>query len=251
MTRTAACTALLLWTVALFAADKPREVTIRWHGQSFFQIESSRGTRVVIDPHQIDAYGRKSVAADLVLCSHLHNDHTQLGAIANRDKAKVIPGLVPNERTKRPEWNPTDTTFRDIHVRTVATYHDDSKGMEHGKNTVFVLEIDGLHIVHLGDLGHALSDADVKKIGPVDVLMIPVGGVYTINGAQAKQVVGQLKPRQYVLPMHYGTRVFQDLLPADEFLEDQKHVKRLPGNKLTAEAGASFAEPVVVVLNWQ
>jgi L-ascorbate metabolism protein UlaG (beta-lactamase superfamily) len=252
MTRVPAALAAALLLAGLAACqDKPREVTIRWHGQSFFQIESSRGTRIVIDPHLIEAYGRKSVNADFVLISHFHNDHTQLEPIQNRMKAKIVYGLRPNERTRRAEWNPIDETFKDVHVRSVGTYHDNAKGMERGPNTVFVLEVDGVKIVHLGDLGHVLSPGDVKKIGPVDVLMVPVGGVYTLNGTEAKKVVEQLKPRQFIIPMHYGTRVYEDLLPVDEFLEDQKNVKKLPGNKLTTEAGFKPPEPIIVVLGWQ
>src|SRR5262249_7633126 len=195
------------------------------------QIESSRGTRVAIDPHMIEGYGRRTVPADVVLITHLHNDHTQMDAIQNKAKAKVLLGLRPNEATRRLDWNPIDEAFRDVHVRSLGVYHDNVKGMERGKNTVFVLEVDGVRIVHRGDLGHLLSGAEVKKIGPVDVLLIPVGGVYTINGSEAKQVVEQLKPRQYVVPMHYGTTAFDELLPAGEFLEDQKNVKKIPGNK--------------------
>ena len=236
--------------LASAAADPPRLVTIRWFGHSFFQIESSQGTRIALDPHAIDAYGRKSVAADVVTVSHFHNDHTQLDSILNKEKAKVLLGLKADERTKRVDWNPIDVKFRDVHIRTVGVYHDSTQGMERGKNAVFILEVDGVTIVHLGDLGHALSPADVKKIGPVDVLMIPVGGVYTLNGSEAKKVVEQLKPRQFILPMHYGTRVYDDVLPADEFLEEQKNVKKYPGNKLTTEAGFKPPEPIIAILGW-
>src|SRR6516164_3165930 len=83
----------LFLAVALTAADAPQKVTIRWHGQSFFEIESSKGTRIVIDPHAIEAYGRKSVPADLVLITHLHTDHTQLGAVKTQPKTKIHFGL--------------------------------------------------------------------------------------------------------------------------------------------------------------
>jgi L-ascorbate metabolism protein UlaG (beta-lactamase superfamily) len=241
-----ALAAAFLGAAVARAADAP-QVTIRWHGQSFFVIESSKGTRIAIDPHAIEAYGRKDVAADLVLVSHLHNDHDQVGVI--RKPAKVLYGLKPAGR--RVDWNPIDETFKDVHVRSVGVYHDTTEGMERGKNTVFVIEVDGLRIVHLGDLGHLLSPKDVRRIGPVDVLMIPVGGVYTINGAEAKQVVEQLKPRRYILPMHYGTRVFTDLLPADEFLEDQKNVKRFPGNKLVVDTASTPSAPVIALLDWR
>ena len=104
-------------------------------------------------------------------------------------------------------------TVKDVRIRNVGTFHDTQQGMERGRNAVFVIEADGLKIVHLGDLGHILTDEQVRQIGPMDVLMVPVGGVYTINGSKAKEVVAQLKPKRYILPMHYGTLTFDELLP--------------------------------------
>src|SRR5262249_55515236 len=106
-------------------------------------------------------------------------------------------------------------------------------------------------IVHLGDLGHLLTPKQLKSIGPVDVLLIPVGGVYTINGAEAKQVVEQLKPSRYILPMHYATKVFEDLLTADEFLEDQKNIKNFPGNRRVLGTHLNQPEPFIATLNWK
>jgi L-ascorbate metabolism protein UlaG (beta-lactamase superfamily) len=231
------------------APDAPRTVTIRWHGQSFFEIESSKGTRIAIDPHAMEAYGRTDVSADLILITHEHNDHNQVEVIRNHEKAKIIHGL--KGAGNKAVWNPIDETFRDVHVRSVGTYHDPVEGMQRGKNTVFVIDVDGLHIVHLGDLGHLLTPKQVKQIGPVDVLIIPVGGVYTIYGDEAKKVVEQLKPRQYILPMHYGTKVLEDLLPIDVFLEDQTNVKKYLSNKLTVEISFKPAEPVIAVLDWK
>src|SRR5262245_49126392 len=179
------CLAVLV-LAASFQADKPGKVEIRWHGQSFFEVRTSKGTRIVLDPHAIEAYGRKSVEADLVLLSHLHTDHTRLDVISNRNRKEVF-GLKPVG--KRWDWNLLDETFRDVRFRTVGVYHDTVQGMERGKNAVFILEVDGLKIVHLGDLGHRLTPEQVRDIGPVDVLMVPVGGIYTLNGGEAKQVV--------------------------------------------------------------
>ena len=125
--------------------------------------------------------------------------------------------------------------------------------MERGKNSVFILEVDGLHIVHLGDLGHLLSKDQVKKIGPVDVLMIPVGGVFTINGSEAKKVVEQLKPTQYILPMHYGVKGYDALLTPEEFLEDVKEENVLrPRDELRIDVGAKApAQPKIVMLGWK
>ncbi|MCS6852910.1 MAG: MBL fold metallo-hydrolase [Gemmataceae bacterium] len=234
------------------AAAEPAKVIIRWHGQSFFDVESSQGTRIAFDPHAIEVYGRKLVKADLVLISHFHTDHTQLESIENVQKAKVIYGL--KVAAKRVDWNIIDEQFRDVHIRTVGVYHDSEGGMRRGKTAVFVLTVDGLKIVFLGDLGHQLTEAQIRAIGPVDVLMIPVGGVYTLNGSEAKAVVAQLKPRMYILPMHYGTRVYDQLLPIDEFLDEQKkeNIRLLPTtNKLTVETDFKPAEPIIAVLNWK
>ncbi len=231
------------------AESKP--LTLRWHGQSFFDLETSQGTRIAFDPHAIEAYGRIVVKADLVLVSHLHNDHTQIDAIDN-PKKKVIQGLVVNGR--RTDWNSIDEKFRDVTIRSVGAYHDDVQGLEKGKNTIFIVEVDGLRFAHLGDLGHVLTDQQLKQIGPIDVLMIPVGGVYTLNGTEAKKVVEQIKPRLYVVPMHYGTKEFEDLLPVSEFLEDQpkESVKlQTRTNKLTIEKDLKMDKPAIVVLNWK
>ena len=233
------------------AAADAKKVVLRWHGQSFFDLETSQGTRIAFDPHAIDSYGRITVKADLVLVSHNHNDHTQLAMVENPNK-KVILGW--KGEGKKADWNLIDEKFRDVHLRTVGVYHDTVQGMERGKNTIFILEVDGLKIVHLGDLGHLLTEEQIKQIGPVDVLMIPVGGVYTLNGTDAKKVVEQLKPRQYVIPMHYGTKVFDDVLPVDEFLEDQPkaNVKIFPlTNKLTIDSDFKPAAPITAVLNWK
>ncbi len=155
-----AVTVALLSAATAVADSGKGDVTIRWHGQSFFEIISSKGTRVVTDPHAIEAYGRTHVLADLILISHLHNDHTQYGVIENWKEAKILWGL--KAEGKKVDWNPIDERFRDVHVRSVPCYHDESKGMERGKNTIFVIEMDGLHLVHLGDLGHLLTPQQVK-----------------------------------------------------------------------------------------
>lgn len=230
-----------------------KEITLRWHGQSFFALESSQGTRIVFDPHGLEAYGRKLVRADLVLISHLHTDHTNIEAIENRQKAKFIAGIKGDAR--RQDWVAIDEKFRDVHVRTVGVYHDNVMGMERGKNAILIVEIDGLRLVHLGDLGHLLTEEQIKEIGPVDVLLIPVGGVYTINGSEAKKVVAQLKPKRYIVPMHYGTKVYDELLTENEFLDEQKkeNIKVFATtNKLSIDTDAKPpAEPTIVLLNWK
>lgn len=239
------------------AADEGKPVTIRWHGQSFFEIISSQGTRIVIDPHAIEAYGRKVVKADLVLMTHFHDDHTQTSVVENLNKATVINALKEDKgEVRRIDWNIVKEKFKDVTVKTVGTYHDAMSGMQRGKNGVFILEVDGLRIVHLGDLGHSLSEAQINRIGPVDVLMIPVGGVYTLNGLEAAKVVEQLKPKRFIIPMHYGTPAYDYLLKPDTFLAEMKEtkpecVKRYTTNELQIDPRAPVPEePQVAVLHW-
>ena len=243
-------TALLLLAPAAPAQDKV--LKLRWYGQSFFQLETSLGKKIVFDPHAIPEFGRHVVAADIVLISHLHNDHTQIGILEDPKAARVFYGLEEVRKGRPPEWKKVDEMVGKVHIRTVGLYHDSAEGMARGKNSAWVVEADGLVFCHLGDLGHELTPAQLKQIGKVDVLLVPIGGVYTINGGQAKRVVEQLKPRLYVVPMHYGVPGYEDLLPADEFLDGQASVKRMTQtNELVIPADLKADAPAVVLLWWK
>src|SRR5262249_51540641 len=137
------------------------------------------------------------------------------------DKApKIIRGLVQGE-DGRETWNIVDEKFKDLHIISVGGYHDEFKGMRHGLITMFVVEVDGWRICHLGDLGHDLTPKQLKGLGTVDVAMVPCGGIYGLNGSEARRVIErQLKPKQYILPMHIGNARYDDLLPVDEFIDD-------------------------------
>ncbi|HEV3237091.1 MAG TPA: MBL fold metallo-hydrolase [Gemmataceae bacterium] len=239
----------------LATAADGKKVTIIWHGQSFFEIISSKGTRVVIDPHAIPAYPRTQVKADIVLESHLHNDHTQTEVVTNFKKDMLRQGLKDEKGDgKKIDFNPVDETFKDLHIYNVSTFHDDMGGMVRGRNTVFVIEVDGLRIAHMGDLGHLLNETQLKKIGAIDVLMIPVGGIYTLNGQDAKKVMDQIKPKQYVLPMHYNTKVYNDVLSEEEFLDEvknKKDIKLYTTNELTVDAKFKPERPVIALLNFE
>ena len=240
----------LIATAAATADDKPElkkpdedagKLVIRWHGQSFFEITTSKGTKIVIDPHGLEQYRmnlkEEAIDADLVLISHPHSDHSNLAVVKNykdENKVKQIWGVDPKTR----DWNVVkDKVVKDVKVTTVPTYHDKYMGMNRGKNSAFIIEVDGLRLVHLGDLGHELTDKQVMQIKgqknedapekPVDVLMIPIGGVYTLNGLDAQKVVEQLKPKRYTIPMHYGTIVYDWLLDMrkSHFLDDVDKAK--------------------------
>ncbi len=245
---------LIPFVCATLAADDAvplKPIEISWHGQSFFTIKTGKGTVVAIDPHAILEYGRlKGQKADLILLSHNHNDHTQVEVIDNFKDVPIWTGLKPGNL--KAEWNPLDETFKDVHVRTIGVFHDNMEGLKYGKNAIFVINVDGWKIVHLGDLGHRLTPAQLKKLGPVDVLMIPVGGVYTLNGSEAKEVVEQIKPKEYIFPMHCGTKVYHDVLPATEFVDGQvrANVTSSDDNRLSLNRDPQRPRPLIVQLNF-
>ena len=243
---------------------KKPQMTIRWYGQSFFQIETSKKFTFAFDPHAIPAFGRKMVKAEFAIISHPHDDHGMVEMLypSIDEKTKEPKKLAESDiyrgvsvtKTGKQDWNEikVDRGANIINIRNVGTYHDTNNGLTRGKNSVFIVKADGLTICHLGDLGHELTDAQVKAIGPVDVLMIPVGGIYTINGEQAQAVMKQLKPRLYVLPMHYGVKDFDDLAGPDEFLDGLKNVKKMPNtNELTFPIDEKPENPTVVLLGWK
>ena len=248
MVRLLSAVALVGLASAPVAAQGAKVFEVRWFGQSFFQVETPSGKRVVHDPHQIPAFGRNLVAADIVTVSHDHNDHNVLDAIENPKGARVFRGLKDNKG--RSEWERIDEKVGSTRVRSIASYHDNENGFSRGKNAAFVVEIEGLTFCHLGDLGHDLNDEQVKAIGKVDVLMIPVGGTYTINGEQAKKIVEKLKPRLHVFPMHYGVPNYDDLNGPEEFLDGQKYkvTRVLAGNEFSIPPDAKPDAPTVVLL---
>jgi L-ascorbate metabolism protein UlaG (beta-lactamase superfamily) len=217
---------LLSFLIVTTGAASAGEIKIAWYGQSMFLIVTPKGKRIVTDPQNLEAYRVQPMKADLVLMSHFHNDHTAIEMIEDyKDTKKVrqynaLKKTGPNGLTV--EWNKVDDKLGDVRFFCVPTYHDQMSGLQRGKNGCWVLDIDGIRIVHLGDLGHTLNRTQIKKFGKIDVLMVPVGGVYTLNGLDAFKVCQQLKPSRYIIPMHYGTVVYDELLPLKYFTDECK-----------------------------
>jgi L-ascorbate metabolism protein UlaG (beta-lactamase superfamily) len=178
--------------------QKEVTATLTWLGHPTFILKTSSGLTALLDPTATSmGYTLTPVAGvDLVTVSHEHSDHNNV-ALATGSPT-ILRGLAGND------WAKIDQTIKSVRVRTVATYHDDTQGSARGKNAVFIFDLDGLRIAHLGDLGHKLSDDQVKQIGAIDVAMIPVGGFFTLDGKGAAEVIGQLKPK-IAIPMHYTT----------------------------------------------
>jgi L-ascorbate metabolism protein UlaG (beta-lactamase superfamily) len=255
----AALLAALVLTSLAAQEPKDKAVKVRWFGQSFFQIETPEGRLIAVDPHAIPVFGRQPVTAEFVLLSHSHADHSLIEAVGapgkgGRVKEGDVYRGVTGLKDGKQEWKLIDEKRGGIRVRTVPTYHDATNGMQRGKNSAWVIETNGLTLCHLGDLGHELSAAQIKAIGKVDVLMVPVGGIYTINGEQAQKVVEQLKPRLYVLPMHYGVPGYDDLAGPDEFLDGFKKdrlVKSPDTNELVIPTDLTADAPKVVLMGWR
>lgn len=209
---------------------------IYWYGQSFFKIKG-KTTTLFVDPFGPEFTGLrlpKDMQGDLKLSTHSHEDHNNLGAITG-DPVRIE--------------GPGEYEAKGVTVVGLSVYHDKAKGAERGRNTIYNIEVDGLHIVHLGDLGHILSDTEVEDVGLCDILMVPVGGVYTIDAKEASEVVAQLEPK-VIIPMHFfldGLK-FQ-LGPLDPFLKEMGVEDYEALNKLVITKDKLPDEPKVVVLN--
>jgi L-ascorbate metabolism protein UlaG (beta-lactamase superfamily) len=178
---------------------------ITWLGHSCFRLRGKQAT-IITDPFSPGmGYNLGKQTANIVTVSHDHRDHNYAAGV----------GGSPHVITRPGEYEIAGVLFIGL-----ATFHDAVKGAERGKNTVFVMETEEMSICHLGDLGAPLSDSQIEEIGKVDVLMIPVGGVYTIGAASAAAMVRQMEPK-IVLPMHYQTASGgSNLEPVDNFLRE-------------------------------
>lgn len=232
------------------SAPAPTGLTLRWYGQAAVLLTTPDGARVLMDPIPAEvgySLPKEPLEADVVTVSHEHPDH---GNVAMARGAKVLRGLTAGGK----EWGAKiDVTEKGVRIRGVPTFHDAEGGAKRGKNMVFVFEAAGKRIVHLGDLGHELTPEQVTAIGPVDVLLVPVGGHFTIGPELAARVVAQLAPRQLVIPIHYRTPAMKDtpLGPVEDFLAKFPAARRASDPILSIPAAPPAAGFEVVVLPYQ
>jgi L-ascorbate metabolism protein UlaG (beta-lactamase superfamily) len=234
--------------VPLVAGSAP-VARLTWFGQSCFLLEAASGTRIVMDPipNGLGYTPPQELRADAVTVSHEHGDHNNIALIGG--KTRVLRGLTADKKG----WTRIDEKVKDIAVRAVGVYHDEELGKKRGLNTVFLFEVGGIRIAHLGDLGHLLSDQQLSAIGSVDVVLVPVGGAFTIDARQATRVIDQLRPRLIVVPMHYKTDVLtiKELATVDAFVSGRTDVRREKGNTLDLTPVKRRASAEVVVLNYK
>ncbi|HIE09402.1 MAG TPA: MBL fold metallo-hydrolase [Armatimonadetes bacterium] len=207
---------------------------IEWLGHACFLITASDGTKILTDPYDPSVgYRDIGVDADVVTVSHAHYDHNYVSGVGG--SPEVVDG--PGKRT-----------VKGIEFLGVEAFHDTSGGAQRGRNTIFAFEVDGLRVCHLGDLGHPLTEDQRREIGEVDVLLVPVGGYFTIGPKEAWEVIEQLKPK-VVIPMHFKTpSVSLPISPVDEFLSGKPNVRRLGKSEVELTKESLPAETEVWVL---
>lgn len=211
---------------------------ITYFGHSSFRF-SSRSGKVITDPFDPSVVGLKfpKTEADIITVSHEHPDHNYIAQIGN------LPLIVRG---------PGEYEVKGIKIIGVSTYHDAVLGAERGKNTVYRIEMDGISILHCGDLGHKFEDKELEMLDGVDVVIIPVGGIYTVDAHLASEIISQLDPK-IVIPMHYrstakGTEKPDKLAPVDDFLKEMGKTGLAPVQKLVITKDKLPAETTIVVL---
>lgn len=208
---------------------------INWLGHSCFRIKG-RNAAIVTDPYPPDlGYSLGKPSADIVTVSHSHSGHSYIDGVS---------GDI------RPIKGPGEYEINGVMIIGIATFHDDDKGAKRGKNTVYLMNVDGVSVCHLGDLGHALTAEQVEQIEEADILLLPVGGVHTIDAAVAAEVVRQLEPK-VVVPMHYRTDVLnKGLATVDGFLKEMGLKESTSQPKLTLTRTTLPLTTQVVVLDY-
>lgn len=207
---------------------------IKWLGHASFMITAETGTKIITDPYVTAEnlnYGEIKESADIVTVSHEHGDHSNVSAV--RGNPEVVRGTAK---------------VKGIEFKGIPTYHDDAGGKSRGKNTIFCFEVDGIRVCHLGDLGHPLSDKQATELGSVDILLIPVGGFYTIDAKVASQLCHRLKPK-VIIPMHFkNDKCAFPIAGVDEFLQGKEGVNRLDASEVEFKQGELTATTKTVVL---
>jgi L-ascorbate metabolism protein UlaG (beta-lactamase superfamily) len=212
---------------------------IKWFGHSAFAITSQSGQVLITDPYEAGGYNGAvgylpiNIIADIVTISHNHADHNYIKTIQGNPK-------IINQKG--------DYEVGGIKIKSIRGYHDMKQGKERGNNIIFTYEIDNIKIVHLGDIGHTLSQKEVDELGKTDILLIPVGGYFTIDAQQATDMVENLKPK-ITIPMHYKTELLNfPIAKVDEFTKGKKAVKKLSSPEISVSRETLPSEPEIWVL---
>lgn len=218
-------------------------VDIWWYGQACFKIKG-KSASLIFDPYDENFTGlpKLKLESDIVCVTHGHKDHNNAQIVNSAQEGKspfVIAG-------------PGEYEISGVNIYGVASFHDDKNGIERGKNTIYHVTLDGINIVHLGDLGQKkLTQEQVEELSSCDVLLIPVGGVYTIDAKDAPDIIAQLESK-IIIPMHYKIDGLKfDLEPVDNFLGAMGKEKLEAVPKLSVSQERLPEEPEIVLLSKQ
>jgi L-ascorbate metabolism protein UlaG (beta-lactamase superfamily) len=210
---------------------------ISWLGHSCFQLRGKNVT-LITDPFSPQlGYTLGKVSAPIVTVSHNHAGHN------------YVEGVAGNPRVVR---GPGEYEISDVLITGVASYHDNKRGQELGRNTIYVIHMDDIVICHLGDLGHTLQEEQLEEVADADVLLIPIGGHHTLNATQAAEIISQVEPR-IIIPMHYRTSALEGkrdtLDPLDKFCREMGVETITAQAKLVVTRNNMPAEAQVVILS--
>ena len=212
---------------------------IRWLGHSCFLITSGKGTRIITDPFTADkatTYKEVTLEADIVTSSHDHFDHNHVSSI--KGNPEILRSVV-------------DTAIKGIKIKTVHTWHDEHQGKERGPNLVFCFNVDGVNICHMGDTGERLQKSYIDAMGRVDVMLMPVGGVFTLDCGPAMEQCLAVEPK-ILIPMHYKTEHVDWLKwTVDDFIQGHSNVKRLDTDEIEIVAGKLPGTMEIVVFKYK
>jgi L-ascorbate metabolism protein UlaG (beta-lactamase superfamily) len=215
------------------------EVKIEWLGHSCFLISLDDSVKIVTDPFDESVgYPTPDVTADVCLVSHDHFDHNCVSVV--KGKPQVVKGTGEKEA-------------KQVKFKGVASFHDEKEGSQRGKNTIFTWELGGIKFAHAGDLGVKLSPAQLKEIGTVDVLFLPVGGYYTIDAKTATETVSSLNPK-VVIPMHYKMPFMGTNFPiatVEDFLKGKESVIKTGKSQVSFTKESLPTKTTVYVLEYR
>ncbi|MEG2354124.1 MAG: MBL fold metallo-hydrolase [Clostridium sp.] len=208
-------------------------MNIKWLGHSSFLITTNKGKKILTDPFD-DTLGYTTYCgnADIITISHNHYDHNYLHEV------KGTPILIDSI---------SNHIIGDIRITGIPSYHDDVQGLKRGPNIIFIIEVDGYKLAHLGDLGHILNLDDISKLNNLDVLFIPIGGNYTLDPKEAIKLCKTLNSK-IIIPMHYKTAAINlPIKGLEDFILSIKNGEKIHSQTYTLPKKLDFQNKVIIL----